>query len=69
MEDKGPKELKHLVDKLMKDRHFYEQLREDPAAALRSVGAEAKPEQIEALRKINYKSLEEVAAAFNDFVT
>jgi hypothetical protein len=61
--------LKQLVDKMMRDRDFYKQLQSDPAAALRSEGATPKPEQIEALKKINYKYLEDVAAAFGYDVT
>lgn len=61
--------LKELVDKVMGDRDFYEKLRKDPATALRGQGVEPKPEQVKALKKINYKYLEEVAAAFGDRVT
>jgi hypothetical protein len=62
-------ELKQLVDKLMVDYGFYLKLKEDPAAALRGQGEEPKPEQIEALKKIDYKSLEDVATAFADKMT
>lgn len=61
--------LKQLVDKMMSDRDFYNQLRKDPAAALREEGVEPKPKLIKALKSINYKSLENVAAAFGERVT
>jgi hypothetical protein len=56
--------IRELVDKVMDDREFYEQLKRDPAAALRSYGDQPNPEQIEALKKINYKYLEDLAEAF-----
>ncbi len=61
--------LKELVDKLMIDRVFYKKLKKDPAAALRGQGEEPTPKQIEALKKIDYKSLEAVATAFADKLT
>jgi hypothetical protein len=56
--------LQQLVNKVMSDPNFFEQLKSNPAAALSSQGAKPTPEQIEALKKINYKSLVDVAVAF-----
>jgi hypothetical protein len=63
--------IRELVDKVMDDLEFYEQLKRDPAKALASLGDRPSPEQIEALNKLNYEYLEEVAKAFGPqtFVT
>jgi phosphohistidine phosphatase SixA len=56
--------LRELVDKAMDDREFYEQLKRDPERALQQQGVKPSSEQIEALKKLNYEYLEEVAEAF-----
>ena len=63
--------LKELVDKTMRDMRFYQLLKKNPEAALRELEPAAKPtaKQIKALKKINYKSLDDLAAAFGERVT
>jgi len=69
--EKDQIDIRHLVDKVMHDKPFYEKLKENPAAALREIGVDATPAQLESLKKLNYHSLEIVASAFGPdrFVT
>jgi hypothetical protein len=53
-----------FVHKVISDPQFYQLLKKDPAEALRSVGIELSKEQIEALKEIDYKQLEQIAAEF-----
>jgi hypothetical protein len=57
-------DLEKLVDKVMHEPGFYDKLKKDPKAALLSAGDKPKPEQIEALKKVNYKVLDEIAKVF-----
>jgi len=62
-------DLKHLVDKVMENKEFYYAFKENPTAALADQGVELTREQTEALNKINWKVLDEIAEAFGYFVT
>lgn len=54
--------VRQLVDKMMDDREFYNKLKQDPAAALAEHNL--TPEQVEALKNIDYDHLEHVARLF-----
>jgi hypothetical protein len=62
-------DFEELVEKAIEDPKFYKELKKDPAAALSKYGLAAEPEQIEALKKVNYDYLEEVAKSIGYFVT
>ena len=62
-------DFEELVEKAIEDPNFYKELKKDPAAALSKHGLAAEPEQIEALKKVNYDYLEEVAKSIGYFVT
>jgi hypothetical protein len=68
MKDPGL-DFEDLVEKAIDDPKFYEELKKDPAAALSKSGLTAEPEQIEALKKLDYDYLEEVAKSLGYFVT
>jgi hypothetical protein len=56
--------LKELVDKVMGNKEWYEQLKKNPAefSKINKLGLDEK--QIDALKKINYDSLDDVVQAF-----
>jgi len=68
MKDSGL-DFEDLVEKAIEDPNFYKELKKDPAAALSKSGLTAQPEQIDALKGINYDYLEEVAKSLGYFVT
>jgi hypothetical protein len=68
MKDSGL-DFEDLVEKAIEDPDFYKELKKDPAAALSKSGLTAQPEQIDALKSINYDYLEEVAKSLGYFVT
>jgi hypothetical protein len=68
MKDPGL-DFEDLVEKAIEDPKFYEELKKDPAAALSKCGLTADSEQIEALKKVDYDYLEEVAKSLGYFVT
>jgi hypothetical protein len=68
MKDSGL-DFEDLVEKVIEDPKFYKELKENPAAALSKSGLTAQPEQIDALKGINYDYLEEVAKSLGYFVT
>lgn len=61
--------LRQLVDKALRSKSFWDQLKKDPVAALQSVGAKPTPQQLKALKEIDYKSLEVLARAFSNRMT
>jgi hypothetical protein len=61
--------FEELVDKAIDDPGFYKELKKNPAEALSKIGLTAEPNQIEALKQINYDYLEEVAKSLGYFVT
>jgi hypothetical protein len=56
--------LQQLVDRVLSDPKFWNALRKDPAKALRDAGEKPTPEQIKALKEVNYKALQDIGAAF-----
>ena len=56
--------LRQLVNKVMVGKRFYDDLKKDPEAALLSVGDKPTQKQIEALKKVNYDVLDEIAKVF-----
>ena len=68
MKDSGL-DFEDLVEKAIENPNFYKELKKDPAAALSKSGLTAQPEQIDALKGINYDYLEEVAKSLGYFVT
>lgn len=61
--------LKQLVDKVMTDYEWYQQLKKDPAQLSKAHGLNLNEKQIAALRKINYESIDGVAEAFREEFT
>ena len=61
---RGSKQFRELIEKAMGNYKFYQDLKKDPAAALKRLGLDPTPGQIKALKKINYSSLEAAAKAF-----
>ena len=62
-------DLKQLVDEVMEDKEFYYAFKENPEAALAGRGVKLTADQVEALNKINWRVLDEIAEAFGYFVT
>jgi hypothetical protein len=56
--------LQQLINKVLNDPAFFTALKKDPAKALQGTGEKLTPEQIKALKEVNYKALEDVGAAF-----
>lgn len=56
--------LQQLINKVLNDPKFWNELRKDPGKALRDVGEAPTPEQIKALKEVNYKALQDVGSAF-----
>ena len=53
-----------IVEKVLNDNDFAQQLVADPEATLRSVGVEPSPEIVNALRNLDAEGLQRMAAAF-----
>ena len=58
-------QLKALREKVLTDEEFRKQLRNNPADALKSVGIQATPENLQLVKKV-VSSLEELHEAFGD---
>ena len=58
--------LPQFVNKMLKDKKFRTAVRLDPEQALISAGMKPTTQQVEALKKVDYRSLNRVASAFND---
>jgi len=56
--------LQQLINRILNDPAFWNELKKDPAKAAQAVGQNFTPEQIKALRELNYKALQDVASAF-----
>jgi hypothetical protein len=56
--------LQQLINKVLNDPGFFSALKKDPAKALQGTGEKLTPEQIKALKELNYKALEDVGSAF-----
>ena len=61
--------LKELVDKVMSNREWYEQLKKSPEELSKTHKLNLNEQQIAALRKINYESLDDLAQAFGERFT
>jgi len=61
--------LKQLIDKVMSDYEWYQQLKKDPAELSKLHGLNLNERQIDALRKINYESIDHLAEAFREEFT
>jgi hypothetical protein len=57
--------LQELINKILNDPGFWNQPKKDPAKALQGTGQSLTPEQLKALKELNYKSLQDVGAAFS----
>ena len=56
--------LQQLVDKILNDPGFWNELKKDPAKALRGIGEKPTPEQLKALKELNYQALQDLGSAF-----
>jgi len=61
--------LKELIDKVMSNREWYEQLKKSPEELSKTHKLDLNEQQIAALRKINYESLDDLAQAFGERFT
>ena len=59
--------LKELIDKVMSNREWYEQLKKSPEELSKTHKLDLNEQQIAALRKINYESLDDLAQAFQSW--
>ena len=58
--------FQEFVNKMLTDEKFRHAISTDPKAALERAGMKPTPQQIEALKKVNYHSLQNVAQAFGE---
>jgi hypothetical protein len=56
--------VQELFDKALCDLAFWKELKKDPAQAFKKAGVKVTPEQLNSLRKLDYKAIEAVAKAF-----
>jgi hypothetical protein len=56
--------VQELFDKALHDPAFWKELRKDPSKAFKEAGVKVTPEQLQSLKKLDYKALEGVAEAF-----
>lgn len=59
-------EFRAFVDKMLDDSKFRHEVRKDPKAALERANVKPTEHQINALKKIDYESLENLARAFGN---
>ena len=59
-------DFKAFMDKVMTDDAFVQALSNDPQGTLKSIGIEATPEMIDAMRGVDGDSLKKLAASFGD---
>jgi len=62
-------ELKELVDKVMSNKEWYQQLKRSPEELSKTHKLNLNEQQIAALKKINYESLDDLAQAFGERFT
>ena len=55
-----------MVDKLMNDPSFRDGLRTDPEGTLKAHNFDAHPEKVEALKNVDWSSLDKVRDSFQD---
>ena len=63
----GSRETEELIDKVMSNREWYEQLKKSPEELSKTHKLDLNEQQIAALRKINYESLDDLAQAFQSW--
>lgn len=56
--------LQQLINRILNDPGFWNELKKDPAKAMQGIGQTLTPEQLKALKELNYKALQDVGAAF-----
>ena len=56
--------LQQLINKILSDPGFWNELKKDPGKALRGIGENPTPQQLKALKELNYTSLEDIGSAF-----
>jgi hypothetical protein len=61
--------LEELVDKVMASSEWYQQLKKDPAEFAKIHELQLDRKQIDALKRINYDSLDDLAQAFGELNT
>lgn len=59
-------DLAKLVDKVLSDKEFAQGLLNDPARTLQEIDIEPTTEILEALKRLDVKSLQGLAAAFGE---
>lgn len=59
-------DFQKLVDRVMSDEAFAKALADNPASALKSVGIEATPEMLDAMKGVDVNSIKQLAIAFGD---
>jgi hypothetical protein len=55
-----------LINKVMSDGEFAKTLAADPAKALKTMGVDATPEMVDALKGVDAAALKNLAASFGD---
>jgi hypothetical protein len=59
-------DFQNLINKVMTDEAFAKALAENPSETLKSIGVEATPEMLEAMKGVDANSLKQLAASFGD---
>jgi hypothetical protein len=59
-------DFQNLINKVMTDEAFAKSLAENPTQALSSMGIEATPEMLDAMKGVDAASLKHLAASFGD---
>jgi hypothetical protein len=60
--------FKQFVQKMLDDDKFRHEVHQDPKSALERAGMKPTEEQLNALKKVDYESLQNVAHAFGDIM-
>jgi hypothetical protein len=56
--------IHELFVKALHNQAFWNELKKDPAKAFKDAGIKVTPQQLEAVKNLNYPSLETVATSF-----
>jgi predicted molibdopterin-dependent oxidoreductase YjgC len=59
-------DFQKLIDRVMTDEAFSKQLASNPESTLKSIGVDATPEMLEAMKGVDANSLKQLASAFGD---
>jgi TRAP-type C4-dicarboxylate transport system substrate-binding protein len=57
-------EIHELFARALHNQDFWNKLKKDPARAFKEAGIDATPQQIEAVKQLNYAALERIATVF-----